>query len=132
MFIMLTIITLHIAMIGSLVDRSLHHRHLVLAKEAVQFVFLFFIDITLLMPVVFEVDKLRIDEDKLVLKTLVFTHTIAISDILEFKSPPFLRVGLLRTRRCFYLINKRQFDQYDDLARAITSRLTLPAPQTGR
>lgn len=124
-FGMLVVICLNITSIGSFCDRLTHHLPINPIFELVSLIVVLFFDVTILLPIVFEVDSATAEPDRLILKTTLFKKSIPWSNIVELRSPVYMRIAILRTKRCFYLINKRQISRYDELSAIVTDKLKL-------
>jgi hypothetical protein len=57
--------------------------------------------------------------DRLKLKTLLWQANLNWGDIIEFRNPRYLKIAMLRTSRCIYLINKRDLTNYGQLEQII-------------
>jgi len=120
------LVGLNIAMPMSLIERLLKHAMVIQAgPEALQFVFLLFCDLYFLPGCFFEVNWLAIKDDELVLANLVWTVKLNRTDIVSVQMPTILIWLLLRTRRCFYLINKADMPNFDELASLIEQKYLL-------
>ena len=105
------------------IDRYAHGRHLHYTKELFTYVLLGFCDLVILMPIIFEVDILKITDDNLIIKTVFFKKAIPWEAVTEFKKPRFLVYAIIKTGRCFYLINRRTIARFDQLAQNISAKL---------
>lgn len=74
---------------------------------------LLFFNATILIPALFEVRWLKMTKDGLELSTLWWKSTLSWSDLLEFRHPHYLKIAMLKTRKCMYLLNKRDLTNYD-------------------
>ena len=73
---------------------------------------LMFFNILILIPALFEVRWLKMSSEGLQLATLLWKSRLSWQDIVEFRHPAYLKVALLRTRRCFYILNRRDLTNY--------------------
>ena len=116
MFGAFIVIFLNIGLVMSMFERHGKQLPIQLANELVAILFVLFIDVIILLPALLEVDMARVADDGLVLKVLLFTKFIPWSDIKAFHRPRWLKVAILKTERCFYLINKRELRDFEVLA----------------
>jgi hypothetical protein len=122
----LVVLMFNVTMIGANIDYfTKHGKTHGLKQEIGGYSLLLICDLLILLPIILEVDSARITDDKLILKTTFFKREIPWTTFTEFKRPPMLVYGILRTPRCFYLINRREMDRYDDLAQNIKARAHL-------
>jgi hypothetical protein len=119
----LTVIVFNITMIGSNIDRYHKGKTLTFERELVAYILLLLCDLMILLPILVEVDIAKVTDDKLILKTTFFKTAIPWTAITEFKLPRYLIYGIVRTNRCFYLINRKLIPRFDRLAREISSRV---------
>lgn len=118
-----TILLLNVGMVGSLVERSGHGQSMDIFKELFFFAFAGIVNLLFGVPAVFEVNRARVDDESLELNTLLWRTRLKWGEVLEFEQPRFLKFAILRTRRCFYLINRRDIIAFDSLARSIMDKM---------
>ena len=94
-------------------------------KEVPIFLVVLLCDLTILLPIICEVDMAKLTDECLILKTTFYNRSIPWGDISAFKAPTFMVFSYIKVGRCFYLINKRHTRGYDQLAQAISSRTGL-------
>jgi hypothetical protein len=92
-------------------------------RELLSFAFVLFFDVTVLLPIILEVDRVVVTPDKVVFKTLFWTSKVPWSEIISFKNPLVLTFAIVRTPRCFYLINKKDIRPLDELLETIQFKL---------
>jgi len=124
-FGVMVLLLLNVSMIGALATRNLHGHTMPIDKDLQLIGLVLFCDISILLPMLAEVDRAQALQDKLILNTMFWKAKIPWADIVAFKAPSYLKFSILRTRRLFYLLNKRQLDRYDDLAKVIEMRMNL-------
>ena len=93
------------------------------SKELLFFVFVGIVNVLFAVPAIFEVNRARVTNETLQLNTLLWRSRLKWSDLVEFEQPRFLKFAILRTKRCFYLINRRDIIAFDSLARSITDKM---------
>jgi len=121
-FGVLILLLLNFSMVMSDIERHSKHMQLDFGKEALTYLVLLFFDITILLPLIFEVNQVDVNSEQLILKTIFFAAKLKWADIVYFKKPLYLKFGIVRTRRCIYLINKKDIKNFDDLAETIMAR----------
>lgn len=112
-------VVLNISLVMSDIERAQKSAHFSLLHELITYVALLLLDTTVLLPLLFEVDKVEVFQDLLVLKAVFWTAKLKWEDIQYFKLPPMLKFAILRSQRSFYLINKRDIRNYPQLAESI-------------
>ena len=125
MILVVIIIVLNFSMFMSLIDRIAHKNTMPLHMELVSFLFLIFIDVVMLIPMILEANEVLVTPEYLTLKMLFFKKRLAWSQINEFKQWPFLVYTGIKSGRCFYLINRREIKGFEKLAKIITERVPL-------
>jgi len=92
-------------------------------RELLSFAFVLFFDLTVLLPIILEVDRVVVTPDTIVFKTLFWTSKVPWPEIVSFKNPLVLTFAIVRTPRCFYLINKKDIRPLDELLETIQFKL---------
>ena len=118
---------LNISMIMSNLELHYRHRPLALGQELASYGIVFFFDLAILMPLIFEVDTVRITSDRVILSTLLWRAKLRWEEIVAFNNPIWLAFAVLRTRSCFYLINKHDVGPWDELLQTICFKTGRPA-----
>lgn len=121
-FGLIVVVTLNIAMTGSNFRLRASGR-LDLAHELLSYFFLAFLDAVFLLPTILEVNSVIVTPHELILSPLLWRVVLPWEKILWCKKPVFLAYAIVKTRRCFYLINKRDIPEFDQLLETITARL---------
>lgn len=122
-FFLLVTLGLNFSMVMSFVDRWLHGFHFQLAPELMQFGFLLFIDLYILPFLLLELNSIGFGEKELTLGALLWRVKVPYEDIQEFSCPPYWAFAVLRTRRCFYLINRRELGVFAELQALMAEKL---------
>ncbi|HEY9676597.1 MAG TPA: hypothetical protein V6C76_01245 [Drouetiella sp.] len=112
-------VLLNISLVGSDVERAQKMAHFSLLPEVITFGCLLLMDVTVLMPLIFEVDTIELYQDSLVLRLLFWKAKLKWEDIQYFKLPPMLKFAVVRSQKCFYLINRRDIRNFSQLAESI-------------
>ena len=123
-------VVLNVSLVMSGVERASKHMHMSIEKELITYVALLILDAAMLVPIIFEVDKIQLTEDTLILKTVFWTAKVRWADVLSYKTAPMWRYALLRTRKCFYLLNKQDIRNFLDLAPLLCQRI-MATPSSG-
>ncbi len=110
---------LNVSLVMSDIERANNASHFSLMHEAITYLALFLLDTTVLMPLLFEVDKIEVFNESIALKAIFWTAKLKWEEIQYFKTPPMLKFAVLKSQRCFYLINKRDIKQFPELAESI-------------
>lgn len=94
-----------------------------LPHELLSYALLVFLDSFFLVPIIFEVDTATVTADKLILQTLLWKARVGWSEIVGLRVPLWLTFAILRTRRAFYLINRRDIANYEELVEIIEHQI---------
>ena len=92
-------------------------------RELLSFAFVLFFDLTVLLPIIFEVDRVVVTADKVTFKTLFWTSKIPWTEIRSFRNPIYLTFAIVRAPRLFYLINKKDIVPIEELVETIEFKL---------
>ena len=119
----LLVLVLNISLWGSLIT-SLHaHQRLNLRLEASTLLLVIFVDVTILLPLIFEVGKIRFWKDRVAFNTLFWKTELAWSDIKKLTEPSFLAVAVVKTESLLYIIHRRDFKDYAEIVQKIEGNI---------
>ncbi|PWT95059.1 MAG: hypothetical protein C5B53_11975 [Candidatus Melainabacteria bacterium] len=108
------VVVLNIALIMS--DVSHHHgarpysRH---ANEFLLYAVLLCFNLMILIPALFEVRWFKSGPEGVQLATLWWKAKLTWGELIKFRHPRYLKMAMLRTKRCFYILNRRDLTNYD-------------------
>lgn len=108
------VVVLNIALIMS--DVSHHHvvkpysRH---TNEFLLYAVLLMFNMLILIPALFEVRWFKCGPEGVQLATIWWKAKLTYKELREFRHPRYLKIALLRTARCFYILNRRDLTNYD-------------------
>lgn len=114
---------LNVAIFMSFVERLPRYQHMDPFRELFFFGTVAFIDIFLFVPIVFEVNRIETDKDGLSLSTLLWRTRLKWEHITHFEQPKYLKFAIVRTPRCFYLLNKYHLKPFYELAAIISAKM---------
>ncbi|MBX9671648.1 MAG: hypothetical protein K2X93_28930 [Candidatus Obscuribacterales bacterium] len=114
---------LNVALVMSFLERLPKHQTMDPFKEGFFFLFVLFIDLFWLVPMILEVNKVQTDSKGVRVSTLFWKSQFSWDKILRFEQPRFLKFAVVRTARCFYLINKYDLKPYYELAAIIEAKM---------
>jgi hypothetical protein len=121
-FGLFTVLLLNISLIGSNIHLAANHRmdlkHLLLS-----YVLLVTLDVIFLLPTIFEVDKVVVTDELLIMSTLLWRAKLPWATVKSCVKPAWLAYAIVKTQRCFYLINKRDMKEFADLLDSIQFQL---------
>lgn len=109
----------------SLASRLLRHGDPNWGAEIFHLVCVIVIDLYMVPSVIFEVDSVEVNESGLVIKNLLWKSTPTFAEVKSFDVRQFFVWAILKTRRCFYLINRRDLPNAEELIALLQSRLPL-------
>ena len=116
-------VMLNLSMTMSFVERAQQHMLMGVGRELVFFVVLALLDLFMFVPIIFEVNRVETDADGILLTTLFWRKRLEWEEIRRFEAPRFLKFAIIRTERCFYLINKPDIPLFSDLARTLAAKI---------
>lgn len=88
-------------------------------REIVIYLWATIILLPFLPTLVFEADKVELGTDGLRLKNLFYGAHEKWEDIRSFKNPIYLKFAILRGKKGFYLLNKRDLPNFEQLVETI-------------
>jgi hypothetical protein len=80
-------------------------------------------NIMILIPALFEVRWLKLTLEGLQLATLLWKTRLSWQDIVDFRHPMYLKVAWLRTRKCIYILNRRDLSNYGLIEAALSEKI---------
>ena len=93
----------------------MEHHGLDPLKEFFGYLVVLFFDVTILLPVILEVNMVEIKPDSITLFGMFSKKTIEWKDITYFHAPDYLTYGVLRAGKSIYLLNKKDLKPYEEL-----------------
>lgn len=80
------------------------------------------ISIPLVPQLILEVQSVKIDEDGLCLRNLIWGFKEKWEDLTELKNPQYLKFAILRGKKFWYLLNRRDLPDFERLVERITEK----------
>jgi len=120
---LLILVFLNVSLIGSAIVRLQVHERINWQLEAWTFLAVSFFDASILLPIIFEVKKISIWADRLVLNTLFWQSALKWDDIREVKKPLFLAIVVLKTNRWLYIFNRQDYPDFNELVQILKDRV---------
>jgi hypothetical protein len=109
------IVLLNISLVASNVQMRLEHHGMDPLREALGYVVVLFFDLTILLPVLLEVNMVEVKPDSITLHGLFTKKKINWKDITYFKTANYLTYGVLKSGKSFYLLNKKDLKPHEEL-----------------
>lgn len=122
-FFSILILALNVFTVLSAIERYRKGVAMPLEMQIWNYLFLIFIDLFMLLPMVLEANKVETTPEYINLKMLYFNKKLFWRDIESFQQWPFLIYTAIKSRGCFYLINRREIKGFPKLAEIITERV---------
>ena len=122
-FYLLMLVGLTVSMPMSFVERAQLHHHIDLGSELFMLIFILGINILILPSAFFEVNGIIFSEDGLKIQTMLFPVRVPFDQIVSFTAPNYLVWAVLRTKRGFYLINRKDIANFDELYGLLAPKL---------
>ncbi|HEY9758152.1 MAG TPA: hypothetical protein V6C97_23505 [Oculatellaceae cyanobacterium] len=126
----LLVLMLNISLIGSVFSSIQTHQRINFQLEASSLLLLLFVDSTILLPLLFEVGKVRFWADRIGLNTLFWKTELAWSDILELSQPSIFAVAVIKTKGMIYIIHRRDFKEYPEIIEKIEGKIGVAKKKT--
>lgn len=114
-FYALMIVGLNVSTIMLLIGRLSRQQPVSFQSELMMFAFLLFMDLWILPICVLELDYLEPGPDFLRLGNILWSSRVLWADIVSLKMSDRLVWAILRTKRAFYLINRRDIPRFEEL-----------------
>lgn len=122
LFGLFIVVTLNISLVLSNLRLMMSYR-MDLGHALFSFAILIVLDVLFLLPTIFEVDSVVVTPDSLNLNALLWRAKLPWSQVLSCNKPTYLAFAIVKTARCFYLINKRDIPDFADLLETIRFQL---------
>jgi hypothetical protein len=106
------ILCMNVSMVGSDIHLISSH-HLNWYNEMMTASFLIFLDVTTLLPMIFQVRRLRMWEDRIIISTMLWTSKLPWDQITGLTHPANVTLSILKTKRSFYLINRKDLPEIE-------------------
>lgn len=119
LFVVLVDVTLVATTVNAHFIRHIPTSTLPLVREFIGFFLIACCHLMVVPSIVLEANKIQVTPERLILDNLIWRAKIKWEDIAAFNAPRILKFAILRTKKFFYLINKRDIERYDDLAEII-------------
>ena len=118
---------LNYSLIMSTIADQAMHNHFPLGLQIITFITVIFFDLTLLLPIIFEIDSLWITPDYLEFNVLFWRSKLVWNQIAYIHNPIYSNFAILRSPKCIYLINKRDIKPFDEVFEIIKSKCAKSA-----
>ncbi|MDP3507337.1 MAG: hypothetical protein Q8T09_05060 [Candidatus Melainabacteria bacterium] len=122
-FYLFMLIGLSVSMPMSMLERAQLHHHIDLASELFLLLFIVGINALILPSAFFEVNGIIVKADGLKIETMLFPVSVPFDQIVSLTVPNYLVWAVLRTKRGFYLINRRDIANLDELVGLLAPKL---------
>lgn len=122
-FYVLMLSGLNLSTFMLLLGRLQRHEPINIGSELTMFAFLALMDLWILPICVLEVNSLQITDQGLRVGTIFWRWLIPWSDIASFKLNENLVWATMRTKRGFYLINRKDISNFSELRPQLTEML---------
>lgn len=129
-FGLIVIIVLNVSMVMANIEHHQKGEVIDISKEIICYLFLLLIDATMLFPILFEINSAKVSLQGITIGTTLWRRTYKWQDIFKFnRGPSYLKLAIIKTQRCFYLINKKDVKEFEMLAKIIEARAGKPGPE---
>ncbi len=116
------VVTLNISLVLSNIRLVALHR-MDIRHQLLSYVLLAILDGLFLFPTILEADCVVYSEEALVIKMLLWQARLTWAEIISCEKPAWLIYAIVKTRRCCYLINKRDIPEFAELLELIQLKL---------
>jgi hypothetical protein len=113
------LVMLNISLVASNIELRTKNRGLDPVREAVGYLVVLFFDVTILLPVLLEVDMVDIKPDSLTLNGMFSRRKLNWKDITYFNSATYLTYAILKSGKSIYLLNKKDLQPHEELVEII-------------
>ncbi len=122
-FIFVVLLLLNVSLVGSTIAQHVVGRSQDLAVDVATYVLVFFFDLIIGLPLLFEVDSIWILPDKLVIRTLLWQTKLPWNEIVSIRQPMWLKFLILRSKHVIYLLHKTDLQPFDMLVEKIADKV---------
>ena len=122
-FYLLMLLGLTVSMPMSLIERVQLHHHIDLGSELFLLLFILGINLLILPSAFFEVNGIILNDDGLKIETMLLPVKVSFDQIVSLTVPNYLNWAILRTKRGFYLINRRDISNFNELYGLLAPKL---------
>lgn len=122
-FIFLVLLALNFSLVTSTYFQFVSGQPPELALIVCTHVIVFFFDVTILLPLLFEADSVWVLPDKLVLRTLLWQTKLPWEDIVSVSQPIWLKFAVVRTKHVIYLLHRTDLQSFDMLVEKIADKV---------
>lgn len=122
------VLLLNIATVMSLAGHIVRQESINWASEAVQFLFNIAFTVYMVPTLLLECQSVEVTEHGVNLRVLLWKSRLGFSEVELFQVFRFFTWSILRTSRCFYLINRRDLANFDQLMLILCTRVPFQAP----
>lgn len=98
-----------------------------LGKEFLAYFLVLLCNLAVLPSILLEANSVEITDDRLILNNLLFRTCLPWTDITAVIAPIYLKFAIIKTKRFFYLLNKRDINHFQDLINTIREKVGAPA-----
>ena len=126
-FYLFMLIGLSVSMPMSMIERAQLHHQIDLGSELFMLLFIVGINVLILPSAFFEVNGIIFKDDCLKIETMLLPVTVPFDHIVSLTVPNYLVWAVLRTKRGFYLINRRDIANLDELFSLLAPKLPSDA-----
>lgn len=126
-FYLLMLCGLSVSMPMSFVERAQLHQHIDVGSELFLLLFIVGINALILPSAFFEVNGIIFSNDGLKIETMLLPVKVKFDDIVSLTAPNYLVWAVLRTKRGFYLINRRDITNFNELYGLLAPKLPSEA-----
>ncbi|CAN5177470.1 hypothetical protein BH11CYA1_BH11CYA1_15690 [soil metagenome] len=126
-FYLLMLFGLTVSMPMSFVERLQLHQHIDLGSELFLLVFIVGINALILPSAFFEVNGIVFSDEGLKIETMLLPVKVRFDEIVSLAVPTYLVWAVLRTKRGFYLINRRDIANFNELYGLLAPKLPSEA-----
>ena len=115
----LFILMLDLSVVGSTIQAQLTHHTAtnlqLMAKMGILYFMILFCNLMVVPSIAMEAYKVEVSDKGLVCYNLLLKCTIAWEEIVSISAPIYLKFAIIRTKRFFQLINKRDIPDFNEL-----------------
>lgn len=122
-FMLILLLILNVSLVASTVSQYGSERQPELAMVICTYLLVGFFDLTIFLPLLFEVDSVWILPDKLVLRTLLWQAKVPFDKIVSVRSPMWLKFLIVQTDHVIYLVHRKDLQPFDMLVEKITDKV---------
>lgn len=119
------VMALDFGLLGSAISHHLVKTYSLasIGKEALAYFLVLLCNMAVLPSILLEANTVEVTDDRLILNNLLFRSALPWSEITSVIAPIYLKFAIIKTKKFFYLLNKRDIEGFPELINTIREKV---------